>query len=98
FSFVLFSGIVMSLYGVLQAEFLFGTKVVWVVKVVYVASIFVGAIGGAKVIWSFLDTSLAGMAIPNIIALLLLRNVVVNLKRVFFTSPDYYLADISRKK
>lgn len=98
FFFVVSTVIVLSFYGEKQAEFLFGTKAVWVLKVVYVAAIFIGAIGGAKVIWSFLDISLAGMAIPNIIALLLLSNVVVKLKREFFTSPDYYLADISRKK
>src|SRR5699024_9963994 len=65
FFFVVSTVIVLSFYGEKQAEFLFGTKAVWVLKVVYVASIFVGAIGGAKVIWSFLDISLAGMAIPN---------------------------------
>src|SRR5699024_160190 len=45
FFFVVSTVIVLSFYGEKQAEFLFGTKAVWVLKVVYVASIFVGAIG-----------------------------------------------------
>ena len=96
--FVVSTIIVLSFYGEKQAEFLFGPKATWVLKVVYVASIYLGATGGAKVIWSLLDISLAGMAVPNIIALLLLSKVVADLKRDFFTSPDFYLADISRKK
>jgi len=96
--FVISTVIVLSYYGEKQAEFLFGPKAVWVVKVIYVVSIFIGAIGGARMMWSLLDISLAAMAIPNIIALLLLSKEVVRLKNEFFTSPEYYLKDIKDKK
>ncbi|MGM8213227.1 alanine/glycine:cation symporter family protein [Virgibacillus sp. W0430] len=96
--FVVSTVIVLSYYGEKQAEFLFGTKAVWVVKFVYVISIFIGAVGGAKVVWSLLDISLAAMAIPNIIALLLLSKEVAKLKDEFFTSMDFYLADVRKKK
>lgn len=95
--FVISTVIVLSYYGEKQAEFLFGTKGVWVAKVIYVASIFIGAIGAAQTIWNLLDIALAAMAIPNIIALLLLSNETFKLKKEFFTSPEFYLADISKK-
>ncbi|MBO1005252.1 alanine/glycine:cation symporter family protein [Pseudogracilibacillus auburnensis] len=96
--FVVSTVIVLSFYGEKQAEFLFGHKAVWVVKVIYVLSIFVGAIGGARVMWSLLDISLAAMAIPNIIALLLLSKEVVRLKNEYFSSPEFYLKDIGKGK
>lgn len=96
--FVVSTVIVLSYYGEKQVEFLFGPNAVWVVKVVYVASILVGAVGGAQVVWSLLDISLAAMAIPNILALLLLSKEVVRLKNEFFTSPEFYLKDIANKK
>lgn len=96
--FVVSTVIVLSFYGEKQAEFLFGHKAVWVMKVVYVLSILIGAVGGAKVMWSLLDISLAAMAIPNIIALLLLSKEVVRLKNEYFNSMDFYLGDIRRKK
>lgn len=96
--FVISTVIVLSYYGEKQAEFLFGVKAVWVVKFIYVISLFIGAIGGAKVVWSLLDISLAAMAIPNIIALLLLSREVVKLKDEFFTSMDFYLKDVGKTK
>lgn len=96
--FVVSTVIVLSFYGEKQAEFLFGHKAVWVVKVIYVLSIFVGAIGGARVMWSLLDISLAAMAIPNIVALLLLSKEVVRLKNEYFSSPEFYLKDIGKGK
>ncbi|UJL45730.1 sodium:alanine symporter family protein [Virgibacillus sp. NKC19-16] len=94
--FVISTVIVLSYYGEKQAEFLFGLNGARVVKVVYVLAVLVGALGGAQTVWSLLDISLAAMAIPNIIALLLLSKEVVRLKNEFFTSPEFYLKDIGR--
>ncbi|WP_010531381.1 alanine/glycine:cation symporter family protein [Lentibacillus jeotgali] len=94
--FVVSTVIVLSYYGEKQAEFLFGAKAVWVVKVIYVVSLFIGAVGGAKAIWSLLDISLAAMAVPNIIALLLLSREVKQLKDDYFNSFDFYLKDIGK--
>lgn len=96
--FVISTVIVLAYYGEKQAEFLFGYKAVWVMKIIYVLSVFVGAIGGARTMWSLLDISLAAMAIPNIIALLLLSREVVRLKNEFFTSPELYLQDVEQTK
>src|SRR5699024_12071824 len=67
--FVISTVIVLSYYGEKQVEFIFGTKAAWAAKIVYVISILIGAVGGAKVVWSLLDISLAAITIPNIIAL-----------------------------
>ncbi|OES43491.1 hypothetical protein BA724_13820 [Domibacillus iocasae] len=81
----------------LQAEFLFGLRAGFIMKFVYLASIVIGSIGGAQVIWNFLDLAMAAILIPNAIALLLLSGEVKNLKNEFFTSEEYYKKDIKKK-
>ncbi len=93
--FVISTLVVLTWYGEKQAEFLFGLKVAKVMKYIYVFSIFVGAVGGAQLFWQFLDITLAMVAIPNMIAILLLNKEVVELKNEFFTSPQYYLKDVA---
>lgn len=95
--FVVSTVIVVAYYGTKQAEFLFGMRAASVVKVIYIMSILIGAVGGAQVIWSLLDISLAAMVVPNMIALLLLSKEVARLKDEFFTSTDFYLADVRKK-
>ncbi|WP_050182440.1 alanine/glycine:cation symporter family protein [Domibacillus robiginosus] len=95
--FVLSTIIVVIFYGSRQAEFLFGLRAGFVMKFVYLASIVVGAIGGAQVIWNFLDLALAAILIPNVIAVLLLSKEVKKLKTEFFTSDLYYKKDIKKK-
>ncbi|TXC89255.1 sodium:alanine symporter family protein [Metabacillus litoralis] len=94
--FVISTVVVIIFYGVKQAEFLFGHKTGEMMKFVYLGSIIIGSIGGAKIIWQFLDLALAAILIPNIIAVLLLSNEVKRLKDEFFTSDQYYLKDIKK--
>ncbi len=92
--FVLSTVIVIIFYGEKQAEFLFGIKFSKVMRFVYLGSILVGAIGGAKQIWQFLDILMAMIIIPNIVAILFLSKEVVELKEEFFSSSDFYLKDV----
>ncbi|WLR51110.1 sodium:alanine symporter family protein [Bacillus tianshenii] len=93
--FVVSTLIMLAYYGGRQAEFLMGRTAKTVMKFVYLISIIIGSIGGAKVLWQFLDFTLAAVVIPNIIALLLLSNVVVKLKNEFFhTEGKYYQKDV----
>jgi len=94
--FVVSTIIVLIWYGEKQAEFLFGLKGVKVMRYVYVASIFLGAVGVAQVFWQFLDITLAAMLIPNMTAILLLSGEVAKSKNEFFTSDNFYLKDIGR--
>ncbi|MCA1064105.1 sodium:alanine symporter family protein [Rossellomorea sp. AcN35-11] len=96
--FVLSTIIVIVFYGAKQAEFLFGLKAAYGIKVVYTAAIVLGSVGGAKVIWQFLDLALAAILIPNIIAVLLLSKEVKRLTDEFFTSEKYYLKDTGKVK
>ncbi|MGM0396155.1 MAG: alanine/glycine:cation symporter family protein [Bacillota bacterium] len=96
--FVISTLIVLIYYGEKQAEYLFGLKFSKVMKYIYVAGIYIGAIGGAQVLWNFLDITLAMILVPNMIAVFLLRNEVVELTNEFFTSEKYYLKDIQAKK
>lgn len=94
--FVISTIIVITFYGEKQAEFLFGLKFSRFMRYVYLASIFLGAIGGAKFIWNFLDLLLALIIIPNMIGVLLLHEDVVELKNEFFNSNEYYLKDVNK--
>ncbi|MGF7536319.1 sodium:alanine symporter family protein [Bacillus mexicanus] len=96
--FVISTIMVVIFYGVKQAEFLFGRLAGHVLKFVYLAAIIIGAAGGAKAIWGFLDLALAFILVPNVIALLLLSRKVKALYTEFFTSEQYYLKDIRKTK
>ncbi|KGX87921.1 alanine/glycine:cation symporter family protein [Pontibacillus litoralis] len=84
FFFSITTVIVIVYYGEKQAEFLFGTKFSKVMRIVYIIAIFIGAIGGLKSIWIFLDLMLACVVIPNIIAVLCLS------KKVKTTTDEYF--------
>ena len=96
--FVLSTIIVIIFYGSRQAEYLFGLTAGKIMKAVYIVSIVIGAIGGAQMIWNFLDLMLAMILIPNMIAVLLLSGEVKRLTTEFFTSEKYYKKDIAEEK
>lgn len=56
----------------------------FVYKIAYVLMCFVGSIGSGALMWDIADTLNGMMAIPNLIALLMLSNVVVKLTRDYF--------------
>ncbi len=78
-----------SYYGEKSIEYLFkGKSIVGGVKlgykVVFILLTFVGSIGGLQLIWSIADTLNGLMAIPNLIALVLLSGTVTKLVREYF--------------
>lgn len=96
--FVLSTIVVIIFYGSRQAEYLFGLTAGRIMKAVYIVSIVIGAIGGAQMIWNFLDLMLAMILIPNMIAVLLLSGEVKRLTTEFFTSEKYYKKDIAEEE
>lgn len=74
-----------SYYGERCAEYLFGTRVIMPYRVLWVAMIFVGAVANLGVVWIMADVMNALMAIPNLIALLLLSPVIFRLSRKYFS-------------
>ncbi len=68
-----------SYYGERCAEFLFGVKVIWPYRILWLCAIPVGAVAKLDVIWLMADVMNGLMAIPNLIALVLLSPVVFKL-------------------
>ncbi len=84
FLFALSTAISWSYYGDRAILFVFGQKAVWIYRVAFVAVHFLGAIFSLELVWGFADVALAIMAIPNLLAIILLSGVVKK------DADDYY--------
>ncbi|MES1939171.1 amino acid carrier protein [Salinisphaera sp. T5B8] len=73
-----------SYYGERTAEYLFGSRIVTPYRLLWVVAVFVGAIAKLDFVWLVADVMNALMAIPNLIALVLLAPVVFKLTRAYF--------------
>ena len=73
-----------SFYGERCVVYLFGTRGIMPFRVLWVLAIPVGAATDLGLIWLIADTLNALMAIPNLIALLLLSPVVFTLSKSYF--------------
>jgi AGCS family alanine or glycine:cation symporter len=73
-----------SYYGEKCWEFLIGAKSEKPYRVLWTLAVFLGSVAQLDLIWLIADTLNAFMAIPNLIALLLLSPVIVKLTREYF--------------
>ncbi len=73
-----------SFYGEKCVEFLFGVKSITPFRIAWVVVIPIGAVANLGIIWLVADTLNALMAIPNLIALLLLSPVIFKLTREYW--------------
>lgn len=73
-----------AFYGEKCVEYLFGVKVITPFRVLWVLAAPIGAMGNLGIIWLIADTLNAMMAIPNLIALLVLGPVVFKLTRDYW--------------
>ena len=96
--FVISTIYVIAFYGEKLAMYLFGYRFSMVMRGVYIAACLIGAVGGLKVLWLFLDLLLALVVIPNLIGVLGLSNRVAASTREFFTKPEYFLHDRQVRK
>lgn len=76
--------IVVTFYGEKLVSYLFGNKVGKSAKYVYTVFTILGAFGGVSTIIYFLDILFAGMIIPNVIGLFLLRKEIKEVTNDFF--------------
>ena len=74
-----------ALYGTRCTEYLFGTKVNKVYQIIFCLILIVGATSKLEIVWNIADTLNGLMALPNLIALLLLSPVVVKYTREYFS-------------
>ncbi len=77
-----------ALYGERSIEYLFGVKAVTPYRVLWILAVPVGAVLSLDFIWLVADTLNAMMALPNLIALILLSPVVFSLVKDYFNKSD----------
>jgi AGCS family alanine or glycine:cation symporter len=73
-----------SYYGERCAEFLFGVRVIWPYRLLWLCAIPLGAMGKLNMIWLLADVMNGLMALPNLIALALLSPVLFKVTRRFW--------------
>jgi len=72
-----------SFYGETAIAYLLGTKVILPYRLLWLVAAYVGATGSLHVVWDVADTLNGLMALPNLVALLLLSPVVARSLRDF---------------
>ena len=77
-----------SYYSERCLEFLFGNKVIMLFRVIWVAVVPMGALLGLKTVWIVADILNGLMALPNLIALILLSGVVAKLTKDYYSNHN----------
>lgn len=72
-----------SYYGERCAEYLFGTRIIWPYRLLWLMVIPVGAVSKLTLVWLFADILNGMMAIPNLVALALLSPVIFSLTSAY---------------
>lgn len=71
-----------------SGDYLFGAKAVLPIRIAWVIFIVIGSMGGLEFVWALADTTNGLMAIPNLIALIILSPLVIQLKKEYFQKED----------
>jgi len=66
-----------SYYGERTTEYLFGKRAILPYRVLWVLATFLGSVVSLPLVWDLADAMNALMALPNLVALMLLSNVIV---------------------
>ena len=77
-----------AFYGEKCFEYLFGLKPILGYRLAMLPICVFGAVGGIAAVWAIADTLNAFMALPNIVALLILSGTVKKLMDDYFKNPD----------
>lgn len=85
FLFAVSTAISWSYYGDRSIEYLSSSKSIKPYKIVYVIMHFVGAIVSLEIVWAFGDIALGLMALPNLLALILLSPTILALTKDYFS-------------
>jgi len=75
-----------SVYGERCVEYLFGLKAVLPFRILWIVAVPIGALSDLSFVWLLADTLNAMMALPNLIALILLSPVIFKLTSDYFAS------------
>jgi AGCS family alanine or glycine:cation symporter len=77
-----------SYYGRTCFEYLFGNERSWIYNVIFVVTLFIGAVLSASFVVDLLDTSFGLMAFPNMLATIILAPRVVTAAKDYFRRMD----------
>jgi AGCS family alanine or glycine:cation symporter len=77
-----------SYYGERAAEYLGGRRLILPYRILWVIAVYAGSVFTLNFVWDFSDVANALMAIPNLIALLLLSNVIAADTKRFLIDGD----------
>ncbi len=80
-----------SYYGERAIEYLFGKRALLPYRCAWVVMVMVGSVSALPLVWNFADSANALMALPNLVALLLLNGVVVAETRKYLWSGQLHL-------
>jgi AGCS family alanine or glycine:cation symporter len=72
-----------SYYGERAVEYLKGKKWTFYYRLLYIAAVFIGSIISLTTVWNIADCMNALMAIPNLLSLLFLSNIIVHETRKY---------------
>jgi len=75
-----------SYYGDRSARFLFGERAVMPYRVVFTLIVVIGAAVPLKLVWNIADITNLLMALPNLLALVMLAGLVRSLQKKYFTA------------
>lgn len=75
-----------SYYGEKAFEYIFGERYIRLYRVLFIAGVMVGSMMKLEFVWNFSDLTNGLMAIPNLIALLLLSKVISSESERYFKS------------
>ncbi len=74
-----------SVYGERCAEYIFGIRAIIPFRMLWIIAVFAGTQVELDYIWLLADTLNAMMALPNLVALLLLSPVIFKVTREYFS-------------
>jgi AGCS family alanine or glycine:cation symporter len=75
-------------YGEKAIEYLFGSRAIRIYRIIFIAAVIVGAMTKLEFVWNFSDLMNGLMALPNLIALLLLSKVVKEETERYFSNAE----------
>ncbi|PJI08227.1 MULTISPECIES: alanine/glycine:cation symporter family protein [Clostridium] len=77
-----------SYYGERAAEYLFGKKIIKPYRIAWVIAALIGTLMSLDLVWTISDILNALMVIPNVVAMILLRNVIANETKKYADNID----------
>ncbi|NTU52792.1 MAG: sodium:alanine symporter family protein [Chlorobiaceae bacterium] len=77
-----------SYYGEKAMEYLFGKRSIMPYRWAWVVAVMVGSVASLHVVWTFADIANALMALPNLVALLVLTPVIASETKKYFSKRE----------